>query len=229
MPMAPSQYNFEVGFIVNTELITIDPLNPSEEVLQAAAREIRRGEVVAVPTDALYAIIADPYSLHAVGKVFQAKGREIQRSLPLLVNDVFMAEDLAKELNSRFYLLARHFWPGPLTMIVPSSEKVPLKVTGGTGRLAVRQTSNPVAKRLVEILDQPLIATSANISGQPTCRTGIEVFGTMDGRLSMILDGGGCVSEGSTTVDVSDPYWRIIKPGAITEKEIAEILHPGNP
>ncbi|MCW5966481.1 MAG: threonylcarbamoyl-AMP synthase [Bryobacterales bacterium] len=210
---------------MNTELIAIDPLNPPEDVLQAAAREIRRGEVVAVPTDALYAIIADPYSLHAVGKVFQAKGREIQRSLPLLIQDVFMAEDLSKELNSRFYLLARHFWPGPLTLIVHSSEKVPLKVTGGTGRLALRQTSSPVAKRLVEILEQPLIATSANISGQPTCRTGIEVFGTMDGRLKMVLDGGGCVSEGSTTVDISDPYWRMIKAGAITEKQIAEILH----
>lgn len=225
MRASSSQYNFGVGRIVNTELIAIDPATPPEDVLQAAAREIRRGEVVAVPTDALYAIIADPYNLNAVGKVFQAKGREIQRSLPLLIHDVFMAEDLAKELNSRFYLLARHFWPGPLTMIVPSSEKVPLKVTGGTGRLALRQSNSAVAQRLVEILDQPLIATSANISGQPTCRTGIEVFGTMDGRLRMVLDGGGCVSEGSTTVDITDPYWRLIKSGAISEKQIAEILH----
>lgn len=210
---------------MTTDLISIDPLNPAEDVMQAAAEQIRRGEVVAVPTDALYALIADPFSLHAVGKVFQAKGREIQRSLPLLIQDMFMAEDLAKELNNRFYLLARHFWPGPLTMIVPSCEKVPLKVTGGTGRLALRQSSSPVTRRLVEILDQPVIATSANMSGQPTCKSGIEVFGTMDGRLKLVLDGGGCVSEGSTTVDISDPYWKVIKAGSITEKQIAEVLH----
>jgi len=224
MRTATSQYNFGVGRIVNTDLIAIDPLNPPEDVMQTAAEEIRRGEVVAIPTDALYALVADPFNLNAVGKVFQAKGREIQRSLPLLIHDMFMAEDLAKELSSRFYLLSRHFWPGPLTMIVPSSEKVPLKVTGGTGRLALRQTRSPVARRLVEILEQPVIATSANISGQPTCRTGIEVFGTMDGRLKLILDGGGCANNGSTTVDVSDPYWRIIKEGAISEKQIAEVL-----
>lgn len=225
MPEAPSQYNCQVGSIVPTDLITIDPANPPEAPLQTAAAAIRRGEVVAIPTEALYTLVADPFNLHAIGKVFKAKGREIQRSLPLLVQDNFMAEDLAKELNTRFYLLARHFWPGPLTMIVPSSEKVPLKVTGGTGRLAIRQTSSPVAKRLVEILDQPLIATSANISGQPTCRSGIEVFGAMDGRLRLVLDGGLCVGEGSTTVDITDPYWKVIKAGAISEKQIAEVLH----
>lgn len=218
-------YNCEVGSIVPTDLIAIDATHPAEDVMQSAAEAIRRGEVIAIPTDALYTLVVDPYNLNAIGKVFKAKGREIQRSLPLLVHDNFMAEDLAKELNSRFYLLARHFWPGPLTMIVPSSEKVPLKVTGGTGRLALRQTSSPIAKRLVEILEQPLIATSANISGQPTCRSGIEVWGSMDGRLRMVLDGGLCVGEGSTTVDIADPYWRIIKSGVITEKEIAEVLH----
>jgi L-threonylcarbamoyladenylate synthase len=222
---ATSQYNCGFGPIVTTDLIAIDPTAPDDGALLEAARQIRRGEVVAIPTDALYALVADPFNLHAIGKVFHAKGREVQRSLPLLIHDMFMAEDLAKELNSRFYLLSRHFWPGPLTMIVPASEKVPLKVTGGTGRLALRQTAHPVASRLVELLDQPVIATSANISGQPTCRAGIEVFGTMDGRLKLVIDGGGCLSEGSTTVDITDPYWKVIKHGAISEKEIAEVLH----
>lgn len=225
MATSPSQYNCGVGLIVPTDLITIDPANPSDDALQTAATAIRRGEVVGIPTEALYTLVADPFSLNAIRKVFRAKGREIHRSLPLLVQDNFMAEDLAKELNNRFFLLSRHFWPGPLTMIVPASEKVPLKVTGGTGRLALRQTSSPVAQRLIEILEQPLIATSANISGQPTCRSGIEVFGAMDGRLRLVLDGGLCVGEGSTTVDITDPYWKVIKTGAITEKQIAEVLH----
>jgi L-threonylcarbamoyladenylate synthase len=225
MPKVVNKYNLQVGPIVNTDLIAIDQDNPHEDALLTAAAAIRRGEVVAIPTDALYVLVADPYNLHAIGKVFLAKGREIHRSLPLLITDTFMAEDLAKELNSRFYQLSRHFWPGPLTIIVPAGEKVPLKVTGNTGRLALRQVRTPVAMKLVEILQQPIIATSANISGQPTCKTGIEVFGTMDGRLKLVLDGGGCVGTGSTTVDITEPYWRIIKEGAITEKQIAEVLH----
>jgi L-threonylcarbamoyladenylate synthase len=159
-----------------------------------------------------------------VGRVFKAKGREIQRSLPLLVSGKAMAEELAKELSGRFYLLARHFWPGPLTIIVPASAKVPLKVTGNTGRLAMRQSRARVAQALVDWLDQPLIATSANISGQPTCKSGIEVFGTMDGRVDLVLDGGTCTGQGATTVDITEPYWKVIKEGVISEKQIAEAL-----
>jgi len=170
---------------VATDLIEISQEAPSPSAIDRAADAIRRGRVVAIPTDALYALVADPFSLHAVGLVFVAKGREIHRSLPLLVSDLLMAEDLAKDLSSRFFLLARMFWPGPLTLIVPASAKVPLKVTGNTGRLAVRQSRSKVAAALLETLQQPLIATSANISGQPTCRSGIEVFGTMDGRIDL--------------------------------------------
>jgi L-threonylcarbamoyladenylate synthase len=177
-----------------------------------------------MPTDGLYALVADPYNLQAVGRVFSAKGREFTSSLPLLVGDLLMAEDLAKEITGRFLLLARRFWPGPLTMIVPASAKVPLKVTGNTGRLAMRQPKSAVANALLELLDQPLIATSANISGQPTCRSGIETFGVMDGRIDLVLDGGLSLGPGNTTVDITEPYWRVIREGAITEREIAECL-----
>jgi L-threonylcarbamoyladenylate synthase len=209
---------------VNTDLIEIDQEQPSQEVIERAAAALRRGAVVAIPTDALYTLVADPFNLHAVGRVFCAKRREVHRSLPLLVGDVAMAEDLTRDLSSRFFLLARHFWPGPLTMIVPASAKVPLKVTGNTGRLALRQTRSKVADALIHWLGQPLIGTSANISGQPTCRNGIDVFGTMDGRIDLILDGGPCAGVGGTTVDIAEPFWRLIKEGAITEKEIAECL-----
>jgi L-threonylcarbamoyladenylate synthase len=125
---------------VATDLIEIDQEQPSVEAIERAAVALRRGEVVAIPTDALYTLVADPFNLHSVGRVFAAKGREAQRSLPLLVSDFLMAEDLVKELPDRFYMLARRFWPGPLTIIVPASAKVPLKVTGNTGRLALRQS-----------------------------------------------------------------------------------------
>src|SRR5690348_14940642 len=207
-----------------TDLIEIDPELPSSPAIDRAAAMVRRGGVVAIPTDALYALVCDPLNLHAVGRIFAAKGRKEERALPLLVSDVVMAEDLAKEVSSRFYMLARHFWPGPLTIIVPASAKVPLKVTGNTGRLAVRQSRSRAAQALLDWLDQPLIATSANLSGQPTCRSGIEVFGTMDGRVDLVLDGGTCSGPGATTVDITEPYWKVIKEGAVTEKEIAACL-----
>jgi L-threonylcarbamoyladenylate synthase len=207
-----------------TDLIEIDPDQPAPEAIERAAAHLRRGDVVAIPTEALYMLVADPLNLNAVGRVFAAKGREIHRSLPLLISGVFMAENLAKELSTRFHVLARHFWPGPLTMIVPASAKVPLKVTGNTGRLAMRQSRSRVAHALLDWLDQPLIATSANLSGQPTCRTGIEVFGTMDGRVDLVLDGGTCNGLGATTVDITEPYWKVIREGAVSEKEIADCL-----
>jgi L-threonylcarbamoyladenylate synthase len=209
---------------VATDLIEIDAEQPDPDAIAQAAATLRKGRVVAIPTDALYTLVADPFNLGAVRNVFTAKGRDLRRSLPLLINDTLMAEDLATELSTRFYLLARRFWPGPLTIIVPSSPKVPLKVTGNTGRLALRQSRSAVASALIAHLNQPLISTSANISGQPTCRSGIDVFGTMDGRVDMVLDGGLCIGAGATTIDVTEPKWRLVKEGAIPEKEIAECL-----
>ncbi len=209
---------------MTTDLVEIDPNQPPPGVIERAAEAIRSGQVIAIPTDALYTLVADPYNLRAVGLVFVAKGREPHRSLPLLISDLLMAEDLAKNLPARFYVLARRFWPGPLTMIVPASAQVPLKVTGNTGRLALRQPRAPVALALLEKLAQPLVATSANISGQPTCRSGIQVFGMMDGRVSLILDGGLCTGAGSTTIDVTEPDWKLIREGAVGVKQIWECL-----
>ena len=213
--------------LVATDLIEIDSEHPDPQAIDRAAKLINQGGLVAIPTDALYTIVADPMNLHAVGRVFKAKGREPQRSLPLLVTDILMAEELAKDLTTRFYLLARKFWPGPLTLIVPAAAKIPLKVTGNTGRLAMRQSKSPVADALLKNLGRPLISTSANISGQPTGRSGIDVFFMMDGAVDLVLDGGHCVGAGSTTVDVTEPYWKLIKEGAIGEKEIGDCLRGG--
>jgi L-threonylcarbamoyladenylate synthase len=209
-----------------TDLVEIDPQKPQPEVLERAAACVRRGKVVAIPTDALYTLVADPFNLHAVTQVFAAKGREPHRSLPILIGGILTAEELAGELNNRFYLLARRFWPGPLTIIVPASARIPLKVTGNTGRLALRHSRCDIANLLIEMVNQPLISTSANISGHPTCRSGIDVFGMMDGRVDLVLDGGACSGPGATTVDVTDPFWKLIKPGAVEEKDIAECLQP---
>ncbi len=207
-----------------TDLVEINAEEPQPELIERAANAVRRGRVVAIPTDALYTLVADPFNLGAVTQVFKAKGREPHRSLPILVSDMMMAEELAGELSNRFYILARRFWPGPLTIIVPASAKVPLKVTGNTGRLALRQPKSRVAADLLAACKGPLIATSANISGRPTCRSGIDVFGMMDGRVDLVLDGGACAGKGATTVDITEPYWRLIKTGGVDEKDIADCL-----
>src|SRR5450432_1581716 len=104
-----------------TDLVEIDVEAPQPEALERAAAAVRRGKVVAIPTDALYSLVADPFNLRAVSGVFLAKGREPNRALPILIRDTMMAEELAGELNNRFFLLARKFWPGPLTVIVPAA------------------------------------------------------------------------------------------------------------
>ena len=207
-----------------TDLIGIDCAAPSPEAMDTVASAIRMGRVVAIPTDALYALAADPLSLRAVRRIYEAKGRPINRALPILVRDAFMVEDFAREISPRFRMLARRFWPGPLTIILQASARLPLLSTGNTGRLAVRQAKSVVVDELIARVNGPIIATSANISGLPTCATGIDAFGVMDGRVDLVLDGGLCEGAGATTVDITEPEWRVIKHGAISEREIAECL-----
>jgi L-threonylcarbamoyladenylate synthase len=209
---------------VATDLVEIDPLDPSAQALDRAAEEIREGRVVAIPTDALYALVGDPYNLSAVRRIYDAKRREISRALPLLVRDSMMVEELARDISSQFKLLSRKFWPGLLTIIMEASAQVPLRATGNTGRLAVRHSSSPITGLLIARLNQPLIATSANISGRPTCRSGIEVFGVLDGSVDFVLDGGLCAGAGASTVDITETDWKMIKEGAVSRQEIAACL-----
>lgn len=209
---------------MRTILIETSVDEPDERALTAAADTIRAGHVAAIPTDARYVLVADPFNLNAVAKVFEAKRRAEHRSLPLLVDGIPMAEEYSANLSSTFYLLTREFWPGLLTVIVPSSSKVPLRVTGNTGRLALRRSAAPLVSELVRVIGTPIIATSANVSGRPTCRSGFEVLGTMDRRIRLILDGGSINSPVTTTVDITANQWRVIRDGGVSQRAIANCL-----
>lgn len=186
---------------------------------------IRAGRIVAFPSSSGYVLAADPLNLNAIAAVFRAKGRQLSRALPILVDSLTTVEDYALEpLTPQFVMLARRFWPGPLTIITKASRRLPLKVTGNCGRLAVRHDSHAIANRLISHLDMPIIATSANVSGQSTCLSGIDVFGTMDGRVDLILDAGEIEGGGATTVDLTTPTWELMKAGSISKEQIADCL-----
>jgi len=208
------------------EVIPILWDDPEADKIAYAANTLRRGELIAIPTDALYCILADPYNLAAVMKVFQAKSRAWDRSLPMFVDSVDQVAELARHLPSRFYLLAHRYWPGPLSIIVEASGSVPLKVTGNTARLSVRKPAAAIALRLLQEFGMPLIATSANLSGFPTCKDASEVLAALGMHLSLILDSPIRDSDSrvATTVDLTVTKWRLIRPGAISEDELRDFL-----
>ena len=206
------------------EILPIQFDDPEEDKIAYAVNAIRRGELVAIPTDTLYSLVADPFNLAAVGKVFQAKSRAWDRSLPLIVESVEQVVDLAQNLPSRFYLLARRFGPGALTIIVRAAGCVPLKEAGNTRRLAVRQPPAAIPRRLLAHFGMPLVATSANVSGYPTCASATEVLATLGAHLSVIFDSPVTDNRTATTVDLTVPTWRLIREGAISEEELREFL-----
>jgi len=206
------------------EVLPIQSDHPEADKIEYAVNALRRGELVAIPTDALYALVADPFNLAAVGKAYQAKSRAWDRSLPLMVESIDQVAELAQHLPSRFYLLAHRYWPGPLTIIVEAAGTLPLKVTGNTGRLAVRQPGSPIAREMLQQFGMPMVATSANVSGHPTCANASEVQLMLGNHLSLILDGDVPDQQVATTVDITVPKWRLIREGAITEEELREFL-----
>jgi len=206
------------------EVLPIHWKDPEEEKIEYAVHAVRRGELIAVPTDTLYCLMADPFNLAAVGKVFQAKSRAWDRSLPMFVESVEQVVELAQHLPSRFYLLAHRYWPGPLSLVLEAASCVPLKVTGNTGRLSVRQPAATLAQRIVASFGMPLVATSANVSGHPTCTHASEVLAALGTHLSLILDSPIDDYQVATTVDLTLPKWRLIREGAIPEDELREFL-----
>ncbi|MGH9679056.1 MAG: L-threonylcarbamoyladenylate synthase, partial [Candidatus Acidiferrales bacterium] len=132
------------------ELLHISAETPDPAAIRHAAALIRRGELVAVPTDTFYGIAADPFNLAAVEQIYRVKGRPETRALPILVNSVAQAIMLSRDVPYTFHKLAAKFWPGPLTLLVEASTNIPLKITANTGNVAVRWPKSPVVCALIE-------------------------------------------------------------------------------
>jgi tRNA threonylcarbamoyl adenosine modification protein (Sua5/YciO/YrdC/YwlC family) len=210
---------------LSAELLRVNAQTPEAEVLRYAANFLTRGSVIGIPTDTYYGLAADPFNLSAVDEIYRIKGRPETRALPILVRSLEQAMQLAREVPQNFLRLAQKFWPGALTLVVDAANRLPLKVTANTGKVALRWPKNEVACRLIEEFDGPITGTSANISGFPSCAGADQVVKQLGGRLSLILDAGETGAMiGSTIVDVHGGAWKIIREGAIPVAEIEKAL-----
>ena len=218
------------GEVDLAEVVKVSAQSPEPADIEYAAEWVRGGQVISVPTETFYALSTDPFNLYAVEEIFRIKGRPGHKPLLLLVASIEQAEELSSgNLPDRFYALARRFWPGPLTLVIGASRRVPLKITGNTGKVAVRLPDAQVPVSLIRRMDMPLTGTSANLAGTKECGSAREVQHCLGGRLPLILDGGESkIQVPSTIVEVNREGWRLIREGAIPSEQITEFLAAEN-
>jgi L-threonylcarbamoyladenylate synthase len=215
---------------LSAELLKVFPEAPDPAVVRYAADLIRRGELVAFPTDTFYGIAADPFNLAAVEQIYRVKGRPETKALPILVNTLGQAISLTRDVPYIFHKLAAKFWPGPLTMLVEASSGVPLKVTALTGNVAVRWPNSPLISAIIDLVQGPITGTSGNISGLPACSNAVQLLEQLGDRLPLILDGGETPGHlASTIVKLEGEDWAIMREGVISEDAIRAALTEKDP
>jgi L-threonylcarbamoyladenylate synthase len=207
------------------EVLKISPTAPESESIEYAAGYIKRGEVVAVPTDTFYGLAVDPTNLASIEAVFRAKGRPETKALPILVNSVEQAITLIRDVPDVFLKLAHEFWPGPLTLVVTATSRLPLKVTGNTGRVALRWANSPIITSLIAATGGPITGTSANLSGFPSCSNANQIVQQLGDRIPLILDAGDTGgSLASTIVRIDGDQYSIVREGKIPDADIHKVL-----
>jgi len=208
------------------EIVKINSQQPESSLVTYVAEKIRAGEVLGMPTDTFYGLAADPFNLHAVDRIYEIKSRSRHKPLSLLIESVDQAAEMAWPVPEIFYLLARRFWPGPLTIIVKADPKLPLKVTANTGNVALRVPAAEVPLAIIRSSGLPITATSANLHGEMECTSAMAVRDQLGDCLSIIVDGGQVPGVMPTTiVDLTgDGGWRVLRHGAIPEEQIIELL-----
>lgn len=208
-----------------TQRIKVHGGAQDEAALEIASAAILNGRVIAVPTDTYYALAADPFNLRAVEEVFQIKGRQDWKPLLLLVDSVDQGESIAQDIPDVFYKIAEEFWPGPLTLILPAANNVPLKITGGTATVALRIPDLSITRLLIEAIDIPIVGTTANLAAHPACSSADEVLQQMGGKIELVLDWGKSNARAASTIlDLTKENPRIVREGAIPARNFQKYL-----
>ena len=190
-----------------------------------AAEIIKTGGLVAIPTETVYGLGANGLDPAAVAKIFEAKGRPQDNPLILHICGPEQIEEFCHHIPQAAYTLAEHFWPGPLTMVLPARSIVPKCTTAGLSTVAVRCPDSEVTRDIIRLSGVPVAAPSANISGKPSTTTADHVRHDHEGRIDAIVDGGPCrVGVESTIVDLTEDRPRLLRPGGITPEQLLEVL-----
>ena len=207
------------------EKITEQLTEEDKKKIEAAGDILKQGGLVAFPTETVYGLGADALNPEASKKIYAAKGRPSDNPLIVHISNMKALEKITSEIPEKAKKMAEQFWPGPLTMIFPKSEQVPLETTGGLETVAVRMPNHPIALALIDAGGGYIAAPSANTSGKPSPTRAEHVALDMDGKIPMILDGGAVgIGIESTIVDFSTEIPMILRPGYITPEMIQKVI-----
>lgn len=210
---------------MDTEIIKIDLDNIDMYKLQHAADVLKRGGLVAFPTETVYGIGANALDEASVKKIYEAKGRPSDNPLIVHIADTEALCSLVEVIPYNFHSLKENFWPGPLTMIMKKSKLIPDIITGGLDTVAVRMPSHPVALALIRLSGLPVAAPSANLSGKPSPTSAKHVIDDLSGRVDIIIDAGDSdVGVESTVLDLTSSVPMILRPGGITSEALNIVI-----
>jgi L-threonylcarbamoyladenylate synthase len=197
----------------------------SRKSIKRAVHLLRKGEVVAFPTDTVYGVGANAFERFAVRQIFKVKQRPADKSLPVFIYQIDDLNLVAREVPDEAWRLLQKFWPGALTVVLRKNSALPDVVTGGQDTVAVRIPDHPVSLELVIKTGRPLAVTSANLSGQPTPTTAQGVMEQLGENLPLVLDGGpSTVSRPSTIINLSCTPPRVLREGPITVSALQEFM-----
>ena len=210
---------------MNTLKLKVFDLKEDKANVDRACEILKSGGLVAIPTETVYGLAASAFDEKAVGNIFAAKGRPQDNPLIVHVSDIEMLNELVVDMPNVAIECAKKFWPGPFTMVLKRSEKIPASVSAGLDTVAVRMPSNEVAIEIIRNSKLPLAAPSANLSGSPSPTTAEHVIADLDGKIdAVVVSGASEVGVESTVITLTTNPPRLLRPGGITLEQLKEVL-----
>lgn len=205
--------------------VVINITTEYEKALEESAKLLKNGEVVGIPTETVYGLAANALDENSVKKIFAAKGRPSDNPLIVHIAKFEDLETLVAEIPEKVKVMAKHFWPAPLTMIMKKSDRVSNVVSGNLDTVAVRMPKSDYARAIIEACGLPLAAPSANLSGSPSPTNAKYVYDDMNGRIPLIIDGGNCeIGVESTVISFAEEPPRLLRPGGVTLEEMTALI-----